>query len=123
MLRGTVNARYEAVLNLRVRGPAGAQIDVAAVIDTAFTASLTLPLATVAALGLAQRGSVPTVLADGTFRSLDTYDAEVEWDGVWRGVLVTEVDTNPLIGTTLLAGHEAYIEFVPGGAVDITKLP
>jgi hypothetical protein len=43
MLRGTVNARLEGVLSLRVRGPGGAEIEVEAIADSGFTASLTLP--------------------------------------------------------------------------------
>jgi clan AA aspartic protease len=123
MIRGAVNARHEAVLTLRLRGPAGAEFDVDVVIDTAFTGTLTLPAATIAALGLAQQASTPTALADGTVRILDTYDAEVEWDGSWRGMLVTEIESSPLLGTRLLARHEVFIEFVPGGVVDVSKLP
>ena len=43
MIRGTVNARLEAVVRLRVRGLGGAELDVDAVVDTGFTSSLTLP--------------------------------------------------------------------------------
>ena len=34
MIRGVVNARREAIVRLRVRGPAGTEIDVDAVIDS-----------------------------------------------------------------------------------------
>ena len=43
MIRGTVNSRLEAVVRLRVRGPAGVEADVDAVVDTGFTSALTLP--------------------------------------------------------------------------------
>ena len=43
-----MNARHEAVVQLRVRGPGGAVLDVDAVIDSGFTASLTLPATTAA---------------------------------------------------------------------------
>jgi predicted aspartyl protease len=66
MMRGAVNARREVVLSLRVRGPAGAAQDVDAVIDTGFSASLTLPAATVAALGLTRQSGSRAVLADGS---------------------------------------------------------
>ncbi len=122
MIRGAVNARNEAVLTLRVRGPSGVEVDVDVVIDTGFTTALTLPAATITALGL-HLSSTPSVLADGTVRSLDTYEAEVDWDATWVTVLVTEVECEPLLGTHLLAGHEVFIEFVPGGVVDITALP
>ncbi len=55
MIQGTVNARLEAVIRLRVRGPGGAELDFDAVIDTGFSAALTLPPATAAALALRRR--------------------------------------------------------------------
>jgi clan AA aspartic protease len=123
MIRGTVSARCEAVVPLRVRGPSGAEFDVDAVLDTAFDGRLTLPPATITALNPPLRGQVNTRLGDGTVRLLNTYDVEIEWDGVWRTVVVTEIDADPLLGTGLLAGHEVFIEFVPGGVVDITAIP
>jgi hypothetical protein len=42
MMRGVVNARHEAVVRLRVRGPGGVESDVDAIVDSGFTASLTL---------------------------------------------------------------------------------
>jgi clan AA aspartic protease len=123
MIRGAVNARYEAVLQLRFRGPSGNEFDLDVVIDTAFTGFLTLPPAIVAALNLSNPSEIETVLGDGTVRRLNAYDVQVEWDGTWRTVTVTEIDTNPLLGMKLLAGYDVFIEVVPGGVVDITKLP
>ncbi|MCI0700425.1 MAG: clan AA aspartic protease [Planctomycetia bacterium] len=123
MIHGLVNARYEAVVPLRVRGLVGVELTVDAVIDTGSTASLTLPSATIAALRLTFRATNQVMLADGSLRFVNTYDAEVDWDGAWRAVLVTEVESAPLIGTTMLTRHQVFIEFVPGGVVDITRLP
>jgi predicted aspartyl protease len=52
MIRGVVNARHEAVVRLRVRGPSGVESDVDAIVDSGFTASLTLPVTMVTALVL-----------------------------------------------------------------------
>jgi clan AA aspartic protease len=123
MIGGTVNARLEAVVNLRVRGPSRSELAVDAVIDTGSTASLTLPSATIVALGLTFRATNPVILADGSTRLVDTYDAELDWEGAWRNVLVTEVESDPLIGTRMLAGYQVFIEFVPGGVVGVTRLP
>jgi predicted aspartyl protease len=71
MIRGVVNARHEAIVRLRVRGPGGTELDVDAVVDTGFSAPLTLPAATVAALGLARQSGGQAVLADGTVRQFD----------------------------------------------------
>jgi predicted aspartyl protease len=123
MIQGVVNARHEAIVSLRVRGPGGVEQVVDAVLDTGSTAPLTLPSATIAALGLPFQSPKQVILADGSLRFVNTFDAEVDWDGAWRTVLVTEVDCDPLIGTRLLAGYQVFIEFVPGGVVDITAIP
>ena len=121
MIRGVVNARCEAVV--RVRGPNAVELDVDAIVDSGFTASLTLPAAAVAALGLTRQSSGGAVLADGSLRQFNIYDAEVEWDGNWRPVLVSLVGDEALIGMRLLAGRELRIAVVPGGSVEINPLP
>lgn len=55
MIRGVVNARCEAVIKVRLRGPTGAELIVEAVVDSGFSASLALPLAAVSSLGLARQ--------------------------------------------------------------------
>ncbi len=123
MIRGVVNARNEAVVRLRVRGPGHSWLDVDAVVDSGFSDTLTLPAATVAALGLMRQMGGRAVLADGSIRQFGIYAVDVAWDGVWLPVLVSDVGTEALLGMRLLAGHELRIEVVPGGAVEITPLP
>src|SRR5262245_39392645 len=117
MIRGVVNARLEAVVPLRVRGPSGVETTVDAVVASGFTGSLVLPAATVAALGLIRLSGGSALLADGSSRPLDLYAAEVEWDGVWRVILASAVGAEALLGMRLLAGHTLRIDVVPGGIV------
>ena len=91
-----MNSRHEAVVRLRVRGPSGLEMDVDTLIDSGFTASLTLPATTVSALGLARQSGGGAVLADGFVRQFDIYAAEVQWNGVWRPVLVSAVGVEAL---------------------------
>ena len=123
MIRGVVNARREAIVPLRMRGPGGDEMALDAVVDSGFTAALALPVAVVAALGLARQSVGGAVLADGSVRQFDIYAAEVGWGGVWRPVLVSAVSDEVLLGMRLLANHELRIVVVPGGAVQITPLP
>ena len=123
MIGGIVNARYEAIVRLRVRGPGGVEADVDAIVDSGFTSSLTLPAATVTALGLVRQSGATAVLADGSIRQFEVYAAEVEWGGVWRTVLVSAVGSEPLLGMRLMAGHVLNIEVVPGGMVKIFSFP
>jgi clan AA aspartic protease len=123
MLTGAVNSRLEGVVPLRVRGPNGAELTVDAIVDSGFTASLTLPVAIVSALALVRQSSGGAVLADRSVRQVDIHEAEVEWDGGWRPVLVSNLGDEALIGMRLLAGHGLRIAVVPGGSVQIQPLP
>ena len=123
MIQGVVNARHEAVVRLRVRGPGGVEADVDAIVDSGFTASLTLPVTLVTALGLARQSGGTAVLADGSVRQFDIFAAEVAWGGTWRTVLVSAVGNESLLGMHLLAGHKLVVEVVPGGLVEIIPLP
>ena len=122
MIRGVVNAGHEAVVTIRVRGPVGLALDLDAVVDSGFTASLTLPVATADELGLARLSGSGAVMADGTVLDFDIYAAEAAWEGGWRPVLVSAIGSEVLIGMQLLAGSELRIAVVPGGAVEITPL-
>jgi predicted aspartyl protease len=84
-----------------VRGPSGLELDVDKVIDSAFTASLALPAATVASLSLARQSGGGEVLADGSVRHFDIYAAEVECNRGWRPVLVSAVGGEALVGMRL----------------------
>ena len=52
MITGAVNADYEAVIRLRIQGPAGEEDEVEAIIDTGFNGFRTLAPSQVTALGL-----------------------------------------------------------------------
>jgi clan AA aspartic protease len=123
MIQGAVNARHEAIVRLRVRGPGGVELDVDAIVDTGFTSSLTLPMAVVTTLGLARQAGGTGVLADGSVLQFDIFAAEVAWGGSWRTVLVSAVGNEALLGMRLLTGHKLVVEVVAGGLVDILPLP
>lgn len=57
MIGGVVNARCEAVVTLRLRGRGGAELAVAAVVDSGFTSAVALPVAAVLALGLVRQST------------------------------------------------------------------
>jgi clan AA aspartic protease len=98
-------------------------LDVDAIVDSGFVSSLTLPIATVSALGLVRQSGSSGVLADGSIRQFDVYLADVEWDGSWRTVLVSALGNEPLLGMRLMAGHKLIIDVVPRGLVEIVPLP
>lgn len=123
MIRGTVSARYEAIVRLRVRGPGGTEVEVDAVVDSGFTSSLTLPAATAAVLGLSPQSTGRATLADGSILRHDICAAQLSWGGTWRPVLVWVIGDQPLLGMRLLAGYQLRINVVPGGIVESLPLP
>ena len=86
VITGSVNANYEAVITVPVRGPEGQTRQVEAVVDTGFNRFLILPPALVTELGLPFVTSSPVILADGSEESFDVHDVSVIWDGQPRDV-------------------------------------
>ncbi len=97
--------------------------EIEAIVDTGFNGFLTLPPHLVAALDLPFRERGRAILADGSDISFDIHEVEIVWDGHPRVIDVSVADTTPLLGTSLLDGHELAIRFVDGGTVFIKALP
>jgi clan AA aspartic protease len=122
MITGVVKSD-EGRIRLTVKGFRGREQEVEAVIDTGYTASLTLPPAVVAALGLRWLSVDRFTLADGSECIFDTYEARVVWDGKVRSILVDEADADPLVGMRLLRGYELKMQVRSRGKVTIKRLP
>src|SRR5579875_2414470 len=103
MINGVVQAA-EGRIRLKVKGRRGREQEIEAVIDTGYTASLTLPPAVIQGLGLRWQTVDRFKLADGSICVFDVYEAKVEWDGKVRQILVDEADAGPLVGMRLLKG-------------------
>lgn len=123
MIIGMVNANREATIRLGTINPQGHPQDIEAVIDTGFTGFLTLPPALVTTLGLSWLCRQPGILADGRVEYFDVYVATVIWDSQPRTIEVEAVDTEPLIGMSLLDRHSLRIDVINGDVVTISALP
>ena len=121
MITGVVKSD-EGRIRLKVKGPRGREQEVEAVIDTGYTASLTLPPAVIQALGLRWQTVDRFKLADGSICIFDVYEAKVLWDGKVRQILVDETDAEPLVGMRLLKGHELKMQVRYRGKVTIKRL-
>ena len=117
-----MNAAYEAVVTLPLRGPVEQDREVDAVIDTGFNGSLTLPPTMVKELGLPFRFHSSATLADGSEVAFDAYRVTVVWDGEARFVDADEVDATPLAGMLLLDNHSLYVEVADGGRVVVQTM-
>ena len=119
MIEGVVNANLETVLTLTLRGETGHEREIEALIDTGFNGFLTLPPALVTEPGLPFASIGRATLADGSEAAFDVYDATVLWDGQPIYVESGAAGVHPLVGMSLLDGHNLNIEVVDGGRVVI----
>ena len=121
MITGEVRVNQPCV-RLRVRGLRGRQQTIAGIIDTGFTAWLTLPRRIVSALELPWWNTERGFLADGSESVFDTYQAIVLWDRRLRRILVAEFETTPLVGMALLNGYRLNMAVCPHGRIAISPL-
>ena len=122
MIAGIVTAYREAVITVTVRGLEEQAQEVEAVIDTGFDGWLTLPASLIASLRLRWRRRGRAMLADGSEALFDVYEATVLWDGSPCRIAVDCVDSDPLIGMSLLDGYELTVQVIDGGRVGIKAL-
>jgi clan AA aspartic protease len=112
----------EARIRLEVRGRRGLKREINAVIDTGYTELLSLPPGLIKALGLRWKAFGRAILADGSECIFDVYSAKVIWDGQVRVIRVDKADAEPLIGMSLMKGHELAMQIRTGGRVTIKRL-
>ena len=123
MILGIVTADLEATVPLEVQNSAGQALTIEAVVDTGFDGYLTLPIASVAALGLVWMFQGQGILADGSVAIFSVYEGHVLWENHLRPVEIEAIDIKPLLGMGMLAGHRLEIEAKDGGNVVIEPLP
>jgi len=123
MITGVVRSDHQAVIHLTVRGPAGQEREIEAIIDTGFDGWLSLPSSLIDLLGLVWRQRGRALLADGSESVFEIYEGIVFWDGQIRRIPVHEAETTPLVGMSLLQGYELTVQVQAGGNVTIRALP
>ncbi len=121
MITGTVRGR-EARIRLLIRAATGQEQEIEAVIDTGYTAWLTLPPAMIASLALPWHSVGSGILADESRCLFDVFEATVIWDGRARRVFVDEADTTPLVGMALMDGNELNVHVQSNGTVSLKSI-
>ncbi len=123
MIRGSVNAKLEASIELTVRGFKTQVLSIRAVVDTGFTDYLTLPTEVIDLLQLPVGGVATATLADGTTAAFDVFVGQVVWDGVARTVPIMRADADALVGMSLMADQELTVTVRDGGTLVLRPAP
>lgn len=119
MIRGEVNAAYEAVIPVTLRAANGQDRNFEAVIDTGFSGYLTLNPVDIAALQLPFQQRQTFLLGDNRQVEFDIYLATIIWDGSEIEIAVLASNSGTLVGMKLLRGYHLFVEVVDGGEVRI----
>lgn len=122
MIVGEVNAKWEPVIPLDVRGSSGRWKRISAIVDTGYTGTLTLPLELIEQLELKWDRIGAGKLADGRQIGFDVYEATVQWNGRSRSTWIAGCGGDALVGMELLHGLELRVQIQLGGSVTIAEL-
>ena len=60
-------------------------------------------------------------MADGSLIWTEVYSVLMDWDGVEREVEVIAVESEPLIGMTMLEGYDLFMSVKEDGIVRVQK--
>ena len=122
MIAGTVNSNLEPIVRISVQDSTGELHEQDAIIDTGFNGWLTLPPEFIATLELSWQRAGTAILADGIQTFFDVYEATILWDNELVSVPVDEADSAPLVGMSLMLGHQLLLSVVEGGTITLRKL-
>jgi clan AA aspartic protease len=122
VLTGKINSRLEAVVKLWVRGSEGRVLEAEAIVDTGFSGFLSLTQEMVAELRLPSEGRILGILADGSESYFPVYRAIILWHGQPQLTYVSAVESEPLLGMSMLYGSELAMQVIEGGEVAIRAL-
>jgi clan AA aspartic protease len=123
MIAGNVNSNLEAMVRLYIEDASGQTQAIDVKVDTGFTGFVSLPIATVASLGLVATTKESIQIADGSTVRVQVFSTTVIWDGKARRVDVHALGTDRLIGMRMLLSHDLAIRVQDGGAVTISFVP
>ena len=119
MITGHINSKLEAIIAITIVAKDGKIREFEALVDTGYTGFLTLPLAILAELNLEIFASGRLTMADGHAVDVDLYQATILWDGQPRTIEVDALESEVLVGMSLLEGYDLHVHTVVDGQITI----
>jgi clan AA aspartic protease len=122
MITGIINADFEPIIPLSICGSDGKVYTQEAIVDTGFNGWLSLSPDLIAELNLKWKRRGRAILGDGTECVFDVYEAVLVWDGNMLTIPIDEADSEPLVGMSLMEGHQLTVQVFEGGHVELIKV-
>jgi clan AA aspartic protease len=122
MMTGIVNAEFEPIIPLSVCDSDGKIYTQDAIVDTGFNGWLSLPPDLITQLNLTWKRRGRAILGDGSECIFDVYEVVVVWDWALVTIPVDEVDSEPLVGMSLMEGYQLMMQVFEGGQVELCKV-
>jgi len=122
MIYGEVNQDREALLDIVVVGADGYELPLQVIVDTGFSAFLTLPRSLIGRLGLSPYSTESIRLGDGSIVNATTYRALARVLHDSNPIIVQHSEGDILGGMALFDGMLITVEAVIGGQVTISPL-
>ena len=122
MILCKVSTELEAVVNLEILNFQGVPQNLKVIVDTGCTGWLTLPVSVIANLGFSFEKFGRATLADGSEIAFSIYEANLRWDGRTLKIRVDAVNSEPLLGMSLMQGCKLTVEDIVGGTVSIERI-
>ena len=122
MMTGNVNASREAVFRITVRDVNGQDHERDSIIDTGFDGWLSLSSDFIATLGLQWQRFGRAILADGSESTFNIYRGVVLWDAQPHTILIYELDSEPLLGMSLMYGYELVLPVLDGATFTFRRI-
>ena len=117
MITGHINAFSEAIIPIHLRDISGAVHDFEAVLDTGFNGSLTLSPEVIDRLRIALANSRKCRIGRRFHTDFRYPLCTIIWDGVPRSILVSSVETKPLLRMRVQIGGLVEIVSVNDGGL------
>ncbi len=117
-----VSDELEAVVDLKRLNIQGIPLNLKVIVDTGYTGWLTLSVSVIVNLGLSFEKFGRATLADGSEIAFSIYEANLRWDSRTLKIRVDAVNSEPLLGMSLMLGCKLTVEDVVGGSVRIERI-
>ena len=122
MIRGTVNADLQPIVNLHLRRESGEFRPFDLKFDTGFNGELGLPTSVIDSLRRSDAESRVVTFGNGEVATVKAYDVEVKFDGEIRRLNAMDFGSgNLLFGMKAFPAWTGCVEFKVNGEVTIQK--